>query len=221
MEPAIVARGGFVDSYIGDAIMALFEVVPASAVGAAVDMHRQLRPLNAQRVARGLRPIHIGVGLNTGELTLGTIGGPQRIKCGVIGDCVNLASRIESLTKHYGARVIIGDRTLAAVPAGAFVTRELDRVRVVGRLAPVVLHEVLDADEDDVRAAKVACRADWEDGLARYGEGDLDRAGASFRRCVEAVPGDVAAAMRLRRCDRYLTAPRPDPWTDVEDLSEK
>mgnify|MGYP001385012642 CR=1 FL=1 len=65
MEPAIVARGGFVDSYIGDAIMALFEVAPASAVGAAVDMHRQLRPLNAQRVARGLRPIHIGVGLNT------------------------------------------------------------------------------------------------------------------------------------------------------------
>ena len=89
MEPAIVARGGFVDSYIGDAIMALFEVAPASAVGAAVDMHRQLRPLNAQRVARGLRPIHIGVGLNTGELTLGTIGGPQRIKCGVIGVATN------------------------------------------------------------------------------------------------------------------------------------
>lgn len=221
MEPAIVAHGGFVDSYIGDAIMALFEVSAAEAVAAAVDMHRQLGPLNVERLARGERPIAIGVGLDTGELTLGTIGGPQRIKCGVIGDCVNLASRIESLTKHYGARVIVGDRTLARLPAGAFETRELDRVRVVGRLAPVTLYEVIDADADDVRAAKRRTRADWEDGLARYREGDLAGASASFGRCVDGAPGDTAAALRLRRCERYMASPRREPWSDVEELSEK
>ncbi|MEZ4392167.1 MAG: AAA family ATPase [Polyangiales bacterium] len=221
MEPTILAQGGFVDSYIGDAIMALFDVAPERAVAAAVNMHRALAPLNAAREARGAKPLRIGVGLNTGELTLGTIGGPQRIKCGVIGDCVNLAARIESLTKRYGAGVLIGDRTLSQLPEGAFTTREVDRVRVVGRLAPVTLIEVLDADPEPLRAAKLRCGSDWAEALARYRDGELTAARDAFRRCLDAAPDDGAAALRLQRCEAHLAAPPQGPWTGVEELVEK
>jgi predicted ATPase/class 3 adenylate cyclase len=221
MEPAILGRGGFVDSYIGDAIMALFAVPPAEAVAAGVEMHRRLRPINAARAAAGQRTIRIGVGLNTGELTLGTIGGPQRIKCGVIGDCVNLAARIESLTKRYGAGLIVGERTHALLPPEAFLTRELDRVRVVGRLAPVTLYEVLDADDDVLRDAKRDALSEWATAVQSWRAGDVAEAAVHFRRCRDAAPDDAAAALRLARCERALREGPTAPWSDVEDLLEK
>ena len=113
MEPAILSHGGFVDSYIGDAIMALFAVGADAALRASIDMLRNLHKYNLVRLARGAREIRIGIGLNTGVVTLGTIGGPQRIKCGVIGDAVNLGARVESLSKGYGVSLIRSSHTVA------------------------------------------------------------------------------------------------------------
>lgn len=220
MEPAILDQGGFVDSYIGDAIMALFDGAPEAAVVAGVGMLARLGALNARRAAEGRRPIAIGVGLNTGELTLGTIGGPQRIKCGVIGDCVNLGARIESLTKHYNVALLIGDQTAAALPPGRFLLREVDRVRVVGRMAPVTLYEVFDADPEALRAAKADTLAAWHEALALHGAGRFTEALAAFDALAPRLADDPVFALRRARTARYLDAP-PSPFTGVEELEHK
>ncbi|MEZ4411323.1 MAG: adenylate/guanylate cyclase domain-containing protein, partial [Polyangiales bacterium] len=221
LEPAVIAHGGFVDSYIGDAVMALFEGSCAEAVAAGVAMQRSLAPLNERRRARGRRPITMGVGLNTGELTLGTIGGPRRIKCGVIGDAVNLAARIESLTKSYGAAVLVGEATLAKVEPGRFSVREVDRVRVVGRLAPVTMYEVLDALPDARREAIERTLGDWREAVEAYREGRLEEALAGFGRCRAAVPDDPVIRLRHQRCERYLKARPKGEWSEVEELTHK
>jgi predicted ATPase/class 3 adenylate cyclase len=222
MEPAILSRGGFVDSYAGDAIMALFRGAPADALGGAVEMLRRLETYNAGRARRGQPHVRIGIGVNTGMLTLGTIGGPQRIKCGVIGDPVNLASRIESATKHYGVPLLVGESTRAGLGAGAtFQLREVDRVRVLGRQTPTTLYEVYDADPAPLRERKRAAEDTWREALAAYRIGALARAEGAFERCRAQLPDDPVVALRLERCRKKRATPSETAWDDVEDLALK
>jgi predicted ATPase/class 3 adenylate cyclase len=218
MEPPILRHGGFVDSYIGDAIMALFEGSPDQAVQAGIGMLRALADLNRARAEEGLRTIDIGVGINTGRVTLGTIGGPERIKCGVIGDPVNLAARVESLTKHYGVGLLIGDATVSRlVDPRAFGLRAIDRVRVVGRLAPVTLFEVFDADPR--RDEKFAASKAWDEACELYYSRRFDEAARAF--AAYPVAGDPQAARFVARCRTYAEDPPADGWDGVEEMAHK
>jgi class 3 adenylate cyclase len=220
MEPAILGHGGFVDSYLGDAIMALFDGDPADAITAGVEMFTRLGAYNAQRASRGLGAVRIGVGLNAGLLTLGTIGGPQRIKCGVIGDPVNLAARVESLTKSYQAPLLTTDTTLERA-GGRFLAREVDRVRVVGRQTPVTLVEVFDADPAPLRERKQATLSSWHEALARYHARDFTVAASLFAAVREALPQDAVARLRHERCLGLLSVPPPGDWDGVATLEKK
>lgn len=222
MEPAILHHGGFVDSYIGDAIMALFAVGADAALRASIDMLRNLDAYNAARAARGLRPVRIGIGLNTGTVTLGTIGGPQRIKCGVIGDAVNLGARVESLSKSYGVSLILSHHTVCRLQnPGAFLLRELDRVRVVGRQAAVTLYESFDADPAPLRESKQSAAAAWSAALRAYHARDFAGALAHFDACGGLLRDDVTWAKRRARCEMYLQQPPPADWSGVEEMHQK
>jgi class 3 adenylate cyclase len=222
MEPAIVEAGGFVDSYIGDAILALFDVEPERAVRAGLGMLRRLRGYNARRTARGLAPVFIGVGVNSGLLTLGTMGGAQRLRCGVIGDPVNLSARIESLTKHYGVPFLVSDDTMRLLPSDhGFSYREVDRVRVAGRKRPVTLFEVYEPDEPARIDPRTQVAGEWERALRACESRSFSHALQLFRQVEQQLPEDPVVRLRIARCAKYLAAPPGEDWEGVEALSSK
>ncbi len=221
MEPAIVRQGGFVDSYIGDAIMALFDGETDRAVAASIDMLRALATLNAERTKRGKRSIAIGIGINAGPLTLGTIGGGNRIKCGVIGDTVNLAARVETLTKTYRVPLLASEHVLRRLrDPSAHDVRVVDRVRVVGKVEPVTLHEIYDADPLALRDAKRAIDARWNAALAQYYARDFEGATVALEACATAVPDDVVVRAFVERNRRHLAGGVPADWNGVEDTKK-
>jgi len=222
MEPAILANGGFVDSYIGDAIMALFDGPPDDAVSAGIGMLRALRAFNIERTAAGQPPLSIGVGINTGALMLGTIGGPNRIKCGVIGDPVNLAARIEGLTKQLAVPLLVGDETVRGLTRpGAYLLRPVGRVVLVGRSEPVVVHEVFDADPPPLRDAKAASLGRYSQACAAFYARGWSEARAGFEAVHQACPEDSAALAYLQRCDALLADPPGPEWTGVLQIARK
>lgn len=222
MEPAILANAGFVDSYIGDAIMALFDRTPEHAIRAALGMLQALEEFNTERVAGGLEPVAMGIGLNTGPLTLGTIGGTDRFKFGVIGDTVNVASRIEGLTKRYGLPLLISGQTWVGIPPHARrFTRFVDRVRVAGHAEPTDLFEVFDADPLAKRDAKVASADRFRAALDLFYARRFAEARAEMQALAQALPGDPVVALFEERAARLLQTPPGEGWTGVEILTEK
>jgi len=221
LEPAIVDHHGFVDSYIGDAIMALFDGTPRNAIDAALAMLTALRRHNEARRARGLADIAIGIGINTGVVTLGTNGGARRLKCSVFGDAVNLAARIEHLTRRYEVSLLVSEHTMELTGADhGHDIRTVDRVSVVGRSAVTTLYEVYDADPEPRRAAKRAVDAEYYAGVAAFYDRRFAEALAAFERCLATHDDAVIRSYAAR--SRALAATPPDPaWTGVEVLQQK
>ena len=222
MEPPIIENAGFVDSYIGDAIMALFDGDPDQALRAGVGMSRALEQLNARRARVGTEPVRMGVGVNTGELTLGTIGGPNRIKCGVIGNPVNLAARIEGLTKTYGCFMLVSQHTVERLRQPlAWALREVGRVIVKGQTVPVRLYEVLDAEPLPLREQKLATAGDFANGLALYYGADFSASVSAFASCLQRCPIDAAAARLLEQARARAAMADSVPWDGVDHLEHK
>ena len=212
MQPVVGRHNGFIDKFVGDAIMALFDSKPDDAVLAAVDMLRALDDYNGGRAAAGQGPIRIGIGINTGNLMLGTIGGEERMEGTVISDAVNLASRIESVTKFYGVDVLVSEDARAAMlDASAFELREVDHVRVRGKTQPVRLYEVCVADPPAVREGKVATLARFAEGLAALNDHRFEEARALFEECAQACPLDKAARLHADRCAEALRGRGGEP----------
>jgi len=222
MEPVVHRHGGFINQYLGDCIMALFPACGDAAVQAGVEMCGALDALNRERRARGRgdRDIDIGIGVNAGSLMLGTIGGAERLAGGVIGDAVNVASRVESLTKVYGTRFVLSEDTVSSLADPArFSLRELDRVIVRGRRDPVSVHEVLDVLDDTTREARRATLECFAEARALFRAGDLSRARKGFQKCLERDPADRAAAFYVERCAGHAATGEPASWRPGIDLS--
>ena len=214
MEPQIRAQGGFVDKYIGDAVMALFER-PADAVRAALGCLAALDRINA----KSTRPIHVGVGLHTGPLILGTVGSPERLSCTVLGDSVNLASRVEGLTRTYGARLLVTGST--ATTLSTFSLRALDRVAVKGKSQPIDVLEVLDALPPEARTRRERTREAFDAARGAYARGDLVTALAAFDRAVVEDPDDAPAGRLAMRCRTLLHDGLPTGWDGVQRMETK
>ncbi|MGB1015514.1 MAG: adenylate/guanylate cyclase domain-containing protein, partial [Nannocystaceae bacterium] len=233
MEPAILRNGGFIDSYIGDAIMALFDAPDDADVGtgagsgdaavrAAVAMLRGLRRFNDEREREGEKPIEMGIGLNTGYLTMGTIGGYNRLKCGVIGDPVNLASRIESLTRNYAVPLLISEHTYNSLRnPDEFCVRLVDMVQVVGQTKPVTLYEVFDAATADEREIKLALAPRFETAIHHFYRREFEDALTLFGECEEQMPGDHVIRSFMARCQELRGRPLTEDWTGVRKLEHK
>ncbi len=205
MEPVISRHHGVIDKYIGDAIMALFPTSADDALDGAIGMMNRLAEYNEERKRAGYRPVAIGIGLNTGIMMLGTIGGKNRMESTVISDAVNLASRVESMTKNYGVGLLISEHTYYSLEnPSKYNIRFADRVRVKGKEQPQSIYEVFDADPPECRAAKQKTIRLFERAIAYYYFKEAERALELLRECLNACPDDLLAKTYVSRCDNFL-----------------
>jgi signal transduction histidine kinase/class 3 adenylate cyclase/CheY-like chemotaxis protein len=202
MEPIIGKHSGFIDKYIGDAIMALFPRGADHAVQASIGMLTRLSDYNTTRGRPGRPMLKIGIGIHTGILMLGTVGGKNRMDGTVIADAVNLASRTEGLTKIYGVALLITEQTLERLEnKNIYKIRVIDRVRVKGKTKPVTVYEVFDADTSEQLALKLETLKDFETACEYYHEGDIESARVLFAQVLAANPADSPAQVYLQRCN--------------------
>ncbi len=222
VSPIIRQHRGFIDKYIGDAIMALFPESANDAVQAAIAMQKQVALYNEQRQLQGEVPISIGIGLHTGNLMLGTVGESERMDTTVIADAVNLASRLEGLTKLYGAGIVISEYTLSRLEGLQNCnSRFLDRVRVKGKTESLAVYEVYDQGLGLSNQLKTQTQAIFEEGVRAYSCRDFARAQPIFEEVLVRNSEDKAALLYMKRCQQYQQYDVPEGWEGVADLDFK
>jgi len=201
MEPIISQNGGFIDKYIGDAIMALFPTCADDAVHGAIAILKQLTIYNQDRQKSSYQPLTIGIGLNTGPSMLGTVGGITRMDGTVISDAVNLASRVEDLTKIYGTPLLITEQTYVKLvdPLGYHI-RVIDAVKVKGKLEKITVYEIYDADSPTIMSLKDKTRDEFEEGFVLYHFEEFKDAYPFFERVLQINPNDQVAQIYSKRC---------------------
>ena len=199
--PVIRQYNGFIDKYIGDGIMALFPNRAEDAVQAAIEMQQQVKIYNLHRQNSGYQPIALGIGLHTGTLMLGTIGEAERMESTVISDAVNLASRVEGLTKLYGVGIVASVQTLCRLDDPQhYKCRFLDRVQVKGKQTPVGVFEIYDGDSDTMIQLKAQTQTYFEQGIFLYYQQQFAQARRMFRRVLQVNKSDQAASFYAERC---------------------
>ncbi|MFK5971479.1 MAG: response regulator [Candidatus Marithrix sp.] len=222
MDDVIHQNKGFIDKYIGDAIMALFHNADDAVCG-AIAMLKTLVDYNKRRVQDGHEAIKIGIGLNTGALMIGTVGGRNRMDGTVISDAVNVASRVEGLTKIYGTPLLITEHTYERlVDPAKYLMRIIDATKVQGKSEEVTVYEVFDADPPKSRALKNSTIEDFEPGFVLYNSEAIADAKVLFEKVLKVNPDDRAARVHLNDCERILSMTMPENLTIliVDDISE-
>jgi adenylate cyclase len=206
MEPAITQNFGFIDKYIGDAIMALFDGSADDAVKAGIAMLEELYEYNISRTRPDCPPLQIGIGINTGSLMLGTVGGQSRMDSTVISDAVNLASRVETLTKEYGVSMLITQNTFIELN-DFYDLRLIDRVTVKGKSQMVTVYEVFAADPPELRQKKLETKTLFEEALVLYNSDRCVEATRFFSGCLQINPTDNVAQIYMQRCLKRVLPP--------------
>jgi two-component system sensor histidine kinase ChiS len=221
ITPAITANNGFIDKYIGDAVMALFPYKTDDAVNAAIEAQKNLAEYNRERKKEGNMPIKIGIGLHTGPLMIGTIGVEDRMDGTVISDAVNLASRLEELNKHYGTSMIISEETLNKLnnPEN-YHYRFLSKVSVKGRQQSNKIFEFFDGDSEHDLKMKTETLEMFNKGIEEYYSKQFSKASVYFQQILEVYPEDRTAKIFLVNCAKYMVEGVPDDWDGV-DIVEK
>lgn len=220
--PRIRSHSGIIDKYIGDAVMALFPERVEDAIDAALEMQDIVRAYNIQRHDMNFPMIKIGIGIHTGSVTLGTIGEEQRMDGTVISDTVNLASRIEGLTKEYGCAIVISDKVLDRLeqPDKYFI-RFVDRVRAVGKTEAVTLYEIFNADDADLVEHKHQTYQDYSTALDRYFSRDFGAAESLFAKVAAANANDIPARIFLNRTRHLIANGIPPGWNGISHYGTK
>jgi signal transduction histidine kinase/class 3 adenylate cyclase/CheY-like chemotaxis protein len=209
MEPIIAQHNGFIDKYIGDAIMALFPNAD-DAVQAALGMLKRLTQYNLTRGRPGRPILKIGIGLNTGKLMLGTVGGQNRMEGTVISDAVNLASRVEDLTKIYNTTLLMTEQTYVKLSdPWAYQIRVIDAVIPKGKSEEVTVYEIFDADPPESLNLKYETRDDFELGFVLYHSKEAIDAKELFEKVLEKNEQDKAAQVYLKRCEHFYPKYNP------------
>jgi len=222
MEPVITHHGGFIDKFMGDSIMALFPGKVEEALNAAIEMKRTLNDYNQIRETEGNTPIKTGIGIHTGNLMLGVVGGIGRMEGTVISDAVNLASRLEGLTKLYGTSIIISQDTLIKLDNPTLYSyRFLDVVKVRGKKESVYIFEILDGLPDQAKQLRIKTRKEFGIGLDAYKIRDFEKAKETFEKILEINPHDQAVQLYISRCDDIMENGISDDWDGVEVINTK
>ena len=215
---------GTLDKYIGDCVMAFWGApVPlqdhaARAVGTALQMLKTAKRLNEEYIERGWPPLKIGIGVNTGEARVGDMGSKIRRAYTVMGDPVNLASRLEGLTKEYGVSLAVGEETMRAAPQ--FVYRELDRVRPKGKNEPVAIYQPI-CLESELDPTMRRTLARWHEALAYYREQKWDKAEAILRELYDAYPDEWLYDIFLESIEEFRASPPGPDWDGVTTFKTK
>jgi adenylate cyclase len=228
MTGAVFETNGTLDKFIGDAVMAVWGNVSSRGVGedakscarTALAMRRDLATLNQQWEARGIAPFHIGIGINHGDVLVGNIGSQEKADPTVIGDAVNLASRLEALTRTYAVDILVGARA-AELIRDEFNLRSVALVQVKGKTQPVEIFTLIGA-KNDGRDEEFPRRLDtYEAGFRKFRERDFTEAKILFSQFLEFYPDDALAKMYLERALEYEEHPPDAAWNAVEVFKKK
>lgn len=225
MNECIENNSGLVNKYIGDAVLGIFgnplplENHAACAVNAAVTMRERLKFLNKNLQDTGLPTVEFGVGIHSGEVIAGNIGSHSRMEYTVIGDTVNIAARLESLTKTYGVPVIISHATGNLLKHDQSIAlREIDFVKVKGRLQPVRIYDLFEGDSAKRKKSKLNSLDTFNEAVRRYRNRDFALAKSMFEECFHYMPFDKVSRMYIKRCNTLLTHPPSENWSGVATI---
>lgn len=226
MGPIVRRHHGFVNQYLGDAIMAIFPREPADALQAAVAMQTELTAYNAERAKKDRMAIRMGIGLHSGPLIMGIIGDAQRMDAATVADTVNTASRIEGLTKHFGVGILLSGDSLEGIKnegatQHAFHVRYLGRVLAKGKKESVAMYECFDGDETESIEKKIETKTMFDEALSAFFRKDFATARALLFSVAEQNPADQPARLFLHRAEAYLLHGVPDDWTGIERVAWK
>ncbi len=224
MTDIVFKYDGLLDKYIGDAIMAVWGDPidqpdhPVRACRTALEMMATLKILQVKWATENWPRIDIGIGINTGDMTVGNMGSLMRFDYTVMGDMVNLSSRLEGINKEYGTNIVISEYTYNVVKDQMFC-RELDSVRVKGKKLPVRIYELL-AERKDAAPLELFARL-FEEALENYKQAKWDEAIAAFQKVLEVRPDDPTSNIYVERCKAMKEHPPEGEWDGVFTMTRK
>jgi two-component system sensor histidine kinase ChiS len=202
--------------------MALYPRNADDSLKGAIAMQKEVAEYNIYRQKKERKPIRIGVGVHTGNLMLGIIGDQMRMDAGVVADAVNTASRMEGLTKHFGASIIASEVTLSRLEnVSQYNHRFLGKVLVKGRTQPLAIFDVYDGDTEHVIDLKHQTKSGFDDGLRYYFDKDFASAIVNFKEVLKHNPDDKAAKRYLERSAQFVVQGVPENWDGVERMLSK
>ena len=227
MVAHVFAHQGSLDKFIGDAVMAVWGSIVSqgpqpdalNAVATALAMKRSLKKLNEDWKARGMLELAFGIGINHGEVIVGNLGSSEKMELTVIGDPVNLASRLEGLTKEYHLDLLLGE-TVAPLVSGTYILRTVDYVQVKGKTKPVAVFTVMGEKAAQTDSLPVWL-ARYEEGIRRYRKRAFAEAAAAFQESLRQQPDDYLNSMYLKRCQSLIENPPGDSWDGVFVMTKK
>lgn len=226
MTDIIIAEGGTIDKYIGDAILAEFGVPikmenhAGAAVSAALLMQKKAKELYEQRETNQPR-LKCRIGINSGEVTVGNMGSNQVFDYTVIGDAVNLASRLESINKRYHTQILISEFTYSEIPPDTFLTRMVDIIKVKGKSKAVKIYEVYGFQSDTIHENEMKCRDAYEKGFDFYLKKDFCSALPRFEEAIHFKPDDEPSRLMIDRIKDLENKNLEEDWDGSVSLLEK
>jgi adenylate cyclase len=231
MTRIVFDHDGTLDKYVGDAVMAFWGAPfeepdqEAKACEAALKMMESVRALQAERAAKGQPPLDIGIGINTGVASVGNMGSALRYGYTAIGDCVNLASRLEGLNKEYSTHILVNETTYASVKDAGFFFRDLDLIRVQGKHQPVRVYELMGRQTGSGAGASAGDLRERLEKFARaralYQQRNWTEALGVFEEVLARWPDDAPSKIYRLRCKEYLAAEPPANWDGVFTMTHK
>jgi adenylate cyclase len=221
----ILGAEGTVDKFEGDSIMAFWGAPTMQAdhakraCFAAIEMNDRVVELRARALQKGVTPLVVRMGMNTGTMVVGNMGSKQRMNYTIMGDAVNLASRLEGANKAYGSGMMISESTYRSCEADIDV-RELDRITVVGKSEPVTVYQLLNR-KNQTTSADADLVDQFSKGLELYKARDFRRAESEFSACLDIFADDGPALAYISRCQVFTDNPPGADWDGVYRLTEK
>jgi adenylate cyclase len=222
ISPLIVAGGGFIDKYMGDGIMAIFanrtnkKDSADSSIHTSISLIKELEKYNQKRMLQGKEPIRIGIGINTGELIIGTVGTKDRLSTTVVGNTVNLASRLESITSKYSTEIIVSASTIATLKDHSLIRyREIDTIIAKGMTSPCEIYEVYNHKDLDFLQKMSYSLKPYMDGLVAYKLGLFEEAKTNFQEALNLNSQDTISKLYLERVHLLLDHPPGSDWDGV------
>ncbi len=227
MTGIVLRSGGVLDKYIGDAIMAfwgaplLIKDHADRAAKSSIMMLFELDRLKQEFAKRGLPKIDIGIGLNTGPMSVGNMGSHERFQYTVMGDSVNLGSRLEGITKEYGVKCIMSESTQRKLTNPNLLNRDLDDIRVKGKLEPVKIFELIRPDLLKSEAAIKDMIHEFSEGRIAYRAQDWEKAKQHFMKCLQIKPDDAPTALYIKRVETFASQTKMESWDGVYTFTHK
>ncbi len=218
--PIIRKNKGFINQYLGDAIMAIFPGDAGDALCAGIEMQQAVSELNRVRALSKLPLIRIGVGMHTGPLIMGITGDQDRLDATTIADTVNTASRLESLTKFYKVDILLSEASVNnLIDSNAFHLRNLGHVQLKGKVEATKIIECFNGSDE--LHIKLKTLPFFKQGLKDYFNRSFSDASAQFHKVLEIHPGDSTAKLFLNKASENRTREIPESWTGLEEMLSK